>query len=149
MDIPTRTLDPDRRGYDTAAAILARGGLVAFPTETVYGLGADARNDRAVAGIFAAKDRPRFNPLIVHVADIATAQTYVDWSDLAQRLADAFWPGPLPWFYRVNPIPAFPPWSPPIYRLWRSVFPPTPWRTHYCAPLAGRLPPPRPIPRAG
>ena len=94
-NLPTQTLVPDGAGYETGAAILARGGLVAFPTETVYGLGADARNDRAVAGIFAAKDRPRFNPLIVHVADINTAQTYVEWSDLAQRLADAFWPGPL------------------------------------------------------
>lgn len=94
-NLPTQTLVPDGAGYETGAAILARGGLVAFPTETVYGLGADARNDRAVAGIFAAKDRPRFNPLIVHVADIETAQIYVEWSDLAQRLAEAFWPGPL------------------------------------------------------
>lgn len=93
--LTTQTLGPDPQGIRAAAALLARGGLVAFPTETVYGLGADARNDRAVASIFAAKDRPQFNPLIVHIADIATAQSYVIWSDLAQRLAEAFWPGPL------------------------------------------------------
>ncbi|CUH67212.1 t(6)A37 threonylcarbamoyladenosine biosynthesis protein RimN [Thalassovita gelatinovora] len=66
-----------------------------MPTETVYGLAADARNDMAVARIFAAKGRPRFNPLIVHLADAETAQRYVVWSDMAQKLADAFWPGPL------------------------------------------------------
>ena len=78
-----------------AAGLLADGKLVAFPTETVYGLGADARNGRAVAAIYEAKGRPSFNPLIVHVADAAAAQSYVDWSDTAQRLAGAFWPGPL------------------------------------------------------
>ncbi|SMX37766.1 L-threonylcarbamoyladenylate synthase [Maliponia aquimaris] len=78
-----------------AAGILARGGLVAFPTETVYGLGADARQDRAVAGIYAAKGRPSFNPLIVHLADLDAARALVHWTDAAQALADAFWPGPL------------------------------------------------------
>lgn len=78
-----------------AAALLADGRLVAFPTETVYGLGADATNPTAVAKIFAAKDRPSFNPLIVHVPDVHTARSFVQWSDTAQRLADAFWPGPL------------------------------------------------------
>jgi len=78
-----------------AARVLRRGGLVAFPTETVYGLGADATDDRAVAAIFAAKERPRFNPLIVHVADVAAAQALVDWSDAAATLVDRFWPGPL------------------------------------------------------
>lgn len=78
-----------------AAALLRAGELVAFPTETVYGLGADARNDRAVAGIFAAKDRPSFNPLIVHVPNAETARRYVEWDERAQLLADAFWPGPL------------------------------------------------------
>ncbi len=66
-----------------------------MPTETVYGLAADARNDLAVARIFEAKGRPRFNPLIVHLAGAAAAQEYVTWSDAAQKLADAFWPGPL------------------------------------------------------
>lgn len=78
-----------------AARLLAAGQLVAFPTETVYGLGADARNGRAVAAIYAAKGRPSFNPLIVHLADAGDAQRHVAWSDGAQRLADAFWPGPL------------------------------------------------------
>ena len=78
-----------------AAEILRDGGLVAFPTETVYGLAADATNDRAVAGIFAAKGRPRFNPLIVHVPGLERARALVEFSSLATRLAEAFWPGPL------------------------------------------------------
>ena len=78
-----------------AAAILRRGGLVAFPTETVYGLGADATNGEAVAGIFAAKRRPRFNPLIVHVQDLAQAETFAEFSSEARALAGAFWPGAL------------------------------------------------------
>lgn len=78
-----------------AAAILNAGGLVAFPTETVYGLGADAGNDRAVAAIFAAKGRPTFNPLIVHVPGIAEAEALVDFTPLARDLAEAFWPGAL------------------------------------------------------
>lgn len=75
--------------------IIRAGGLVAFPTETVYGLGADATNDRAVASIFAAKGRPQFNPLIVHVPDIAAAEEIVTFTPLARILADAFWPGAL------------------------------------------------------
>ncbi|MDC0739092.1 L-threonylcarbamoyladenylate synthase [Cognatishimia sp. SS12] len=94
-DLTTLTLPPDARGYAKASAIWQAGGLVSFPTETVYGLGADARNDHAVAGIFAAKERPSFNPLIVHVDSIAHAQKYVIWSAAADRLAQAFWPGPL------------------------------------------------------
>lgn len=93
--ITTRHLTPNSGGIAAAANILSAGGLVAFATETVYGLGADARNDRAVAAIFAAKSRPSFNPLIVHVADVKTARIYVQWCDIAARLADAFWPGPL------------------------------------------------------
>ena len=79
----------------TAARILRAGGLVAFPTETVYGLGADATNGQAVAAIFAAKGRPRFNPLIVHVADLSEAEKHGEFPPLARRLADAFWPGAL------------------------------------------------------
>ncbi|MFK7878105.1 MAG: L-threonylcarbamoyladenylate synthase [Paracoccaceae bacterium] len=79
----------------SAAEILCAGGLVAFPTETVYGLGADATNGRAVAAIFAAKGRPSFNPLIVHVPDIKAARALCQWSDAADDLAAAFWPGPL------------------------------------------------------
>jgi L-threonylcarbamoyladenylate synthase len=79
-----------------AAQVLARGGLVAFPTETVYGLGADAGNDAAVAGIFAAKGRPSDHPLIVHVSDAAAASRFAATvPPVAQRLMQAFWPGPL------------------------------------------------------
>jgi L-threonylcarbamoyladenylate synthase len=88
-------LTPDQTGLDRAARVLAQGGLVSFPTETVYGLGADARNDRAVAGIFAAKGRPSFNPLIVHLGCFAAAEAICDFNDDARRLAGAFWPGAL------------------------------------------------------
>jgi L-threonylcarbamoyladenylate synthase len=78
-----------------AAALLKEGRLVAFPTETVYGLGGDATNGRAVAAIFAAKGRPRFNPLIVHLQDAGKVEAHAEMTPLARRLADAFWPGPL------------------------------------------------------
>lgn len=78
-----------------AATLLRGGGLVAFPTETVYGLGGDARSGTAVAGIYQAKGRPSFNPLIAHFADARAVRNCVIWSDTAQTLADAFWPGPL------------------------------------------------------
>jgi L-threonylcarbamoyladenylate synthase len=93
MTLETRHLVADADGYAQAAEVWRAGGLVAFPTETVYGLGADALNDHAVARIFEAKGRPRFNPLIVHVPDAETARTLVDWSDAAEVLAMAFWPG--------------------------------------------------------
>ena len=80
---------------DEAARALRAGKLVAFPTETVYGLGGDATSDRAVAAIFAAKGRPSFNPLIVHVANIASAAQFAELSAKAQTVARAFWPGPL------------------------------------------------------
>jgi L-threonylcarbamoyladenylate synthase len=88
-------MSPQADGIARSAEILSAGGLLALPTETVYGLGADARDDRAVARIFQAKGRPHFNPLIVHVASGRVAQRFVEWSDTAQRLADAFWPGAL------------------------------------------------------
>ncbi len=78
-----------------AAALLRRGRLVSFPTETVYGLGADATSDRAVAAIYAAKRRPPFNPLIVHVADLTSARRLAVFDARAERLARRFWPGPL------------------------------------------------------
>ncbi len=90
-----QSLSTEAADIARAAALLKAGDLVAFPTETVYGLGADARNDRAVAGIFEAKGRPQFNPLIVHVASLADAEAIADFPDDALRLADAFWPGPL------------------------------------------------------
>jgi L-threonylcarbamoyladenylate synthase len=85
----------DSKAIADAARILREGGLVAFPTETVYGLGADATDDKAVARIFAAKGRPTFNPLIVHVADLAAAEEIVTFVPEARLLAEAFWPGPL------------------------------------------------------
>lgn len=78
-----------------AAAHLRAGRLVAFPTETVYGLGGDATNGRAVAAIFAAKGRPSFNPLIVHLSDLSQARQHAVVTPLGERLAEAFWPGPL------------------------------------------------------
>src|SRR3954464_8008651 len=78
-----------------AAEILRSGLLVAFPTETVYGLGADATNDRAVARVFAAKGRPSFNPLIAHLAESRDAARLVRLDADAERLAERFWPGPL------------------------------------------------------
>ena len=78
-----------------AADLLKEGKLVAFPTETVYGLGAIATSDRAVASIYKAKGRPSFNPLIAHVSSIEMAKKYVKWNDMADKLAKAFWPGPL------------------------------------------------------
>ncbi len=94
-DDNTIRLSDSPRGIRAAAAMLGAGQLVAFPTETVYGLGADARASRAVAGIFAAKGRPRFNPLIVHVADQAAAEQLAEFSPQAKALAAAFWPGAL------------------------------------------------------
>ncbi len=78
-----------------AATLLREGKLVAFPTETVYGLGADATNNNAVAAVFDAKTRPRNNPLIIHVKDVPGAKRYAEFSEEALKLANAFWPGPL------------------------------------------------------
>jgi L-threonylcarbamoyladenylate synthase len=91
----TELLSPSDQGLARAAGLLSDGQLVAFPTETVYGLGADARNDRAVAGVFDAKGRPRFNPLILHCADLAMAEEFAFFDDRARALAQQFWPGPL------------------------------------------------------
>jgi L-threonylcarbamoyladenylate synthase len=78
-----------------ALALVVAGEVVAIPTETVYGLAGDATNGRAVARIFEAKGRPRFNPLIAHVSSLAMAETIADFDPLSRRLAEAFWPGPL------------------------------------------------------
>jgi L-threonylcarbamoyladenylate synthase len=85
----------DHRQLDEAAAHIRAGRLVAFPTETVYGLGADATDDRAVARVYEAKGRPSFNPLITHVADRDAAAALARFDARADRLAAAFWPGPL------------------------------------------------------
>lgn len=91
----TLRLSADPMGIARAAALLRAGGLVAFPTETVYGLGGDATSDLAVARIFEAKGRPRFNPLIAHVPDLAAAERLALFDDRARAVAAAFWPGPL------------------------------------------------------
>jgi L-threonylcarbamoyladenylate synthase len=91
----TVRLVADEPAIARAAAALARGGLVAFPTETVYGLGADATSPQAVASLYAAKGRPRFNPLIVHVTDLAQARRHGVFDAAATVLAERFWPGPL------------------------------------------------------
>jgi L-threonylcarbamoyladenylate synthase len=91
----TELLQADGPGIERASALLRAGALVAFGTETVYGLGADATNDRAVAAIFDAKQRPRFNPLICHYPNANAAFTDVAANAQARRLAATFWPGPL------------------------------------------------------
>jgi L-threonylcarbamoyladenylate synthase len=93
--LATRFLRADAASATDAARVLAAGGLVAFPTETVYGLGADATNGRAVARLYEAKGRPAFNPLIAHVPDRNAAQALARFNADAERLAAAFWPGPL------------------------------------------------------
>ena len=95
VELATRLLDANRDAIAAAARVLADGGLVAFPTETVYGLGADATNGAAVARLYSAKGRPRFNPLIAHVADARAALRLARFSDEAKLLAGVFWPGPL------------------------------------------------------
>ena len=98
LDLPAT---PD--GLARAAAILRAGGLVALPTETVYGLAADARNGVAVAKIYEAKGRPRFNPLIVHVPDLEAARTVAVFDARAEAVANAFWPGPLTLVLPLHP----------------------------------------------
>ena len=93
--LKTRILPAGAAGAEAAARTLAAGGLVAFPTETVYGLGADAANATAIAHLYAAKGRPAFNPLIAHVADIPAARRIGRFDARALALAEAFWPGPL------------------------------------------------------
>ncbi len=91
-------------GIARAGEILKSGGLVAFPTETVYGLGANALDEAAAAQIYAAKGRPSDNPLIVHIADIEALEGIVEKvPEDARRLAEAFWPGPLTMIFRKNP----------------------------------------------
>ncbi|KAI7262932.1 hypothetical protein KC345_g9288, partial [Hortaea werneckii] len=93
---PAATGEGDREAIDAAAAMLRSGGTVAFPTETVYGLGADARNTSAVEAVFAAKGRPSDNPLIVHIARRSDLESLVtEVHPVASALIDAFWPGPL------------------------------------------------------
>ena len=99
----TRHLDPDETGLRRAAEMLRRGGLVSFPTETVYGLGGDATDDAAVARIFEAKGRPSFNPLIVHLPDAEAVEAYCVMGETARRLASAFWPGAMTLVLPIRP----------------------------------------------
>jgi len=91
----TRVLKADKDAIAAAATCLSHGGLVAFPTETVYGLGANARHGEAIARLYAAKGRPAFNPLIAHVASRDAAHSLATFDAAGERLAAAFWPGPL------------------------------------------------------
>jgi len=91
----TECVEANAAAIARAGAAIREGRLVAFPTETVYGLGADATDDKAVARIFEAKGRPRFNPLIVHVASLQVAEKHAVFTDEARKLAAAFWPGGL------------------------------------------------------
>ncbi len=95
VTLTTRLLPAGAEAVAAAAQALRAGGLVAFPTETVYGLGADAANGEAVARLYAAKGRPAFNPLIAHVASLAAAREIAEFDSNASTLAEAFWPGPL------------------------------------------------------
>jgi L-threonylcarbamoyladenylate synthase len=95
VGLKTQILPAGEAAVAAAARILAEGGLVAFPTETVYGLGADATNPAAIARLYQAKGRPAFNPLIAHVGDIAAARKIARFDAPAIALAEAFWPGPL------------------------------------------------------
>src|SRR5215510_5845702 len=95
VEVATRLMPANRDSIAAAARVLAKGGLVAFPTETVYGLGADATNGEAVARLYAAKGRPRFNPLIAHVPSATAAFVFARFSFRAKKLAESFWPGPL------------------------------------------------------
>lgn len=95
MALQTETVSPDETGLRKCAEILRDGGLVAMPTETVYGLAADATNDQAVARIFEAKNRPTFNPLIIHLPDAAAVDCWAVLDGAARELAETFWPGPL------------------------------------------------------
>src|SRR4030081_3297268 len=92
---PTQVMPAGDLAIAAAARVRGEGGLVAFPTETVYGLGTDAGNGEAVARLYEAKGRPSFNPLIAHVADRAAARALGRLDSAAERLAAAFWPGPL------------------------------------------------------
>src|SRR5579864_3935056 len=93
--LKTQILPAGEAATAAAARVLAEGGLIGFPTETVYGLGADATNPQAVARLYQAKGRPAFNPLIAHVGDLQAARKIARFDALASRLAEAFWPGPL------------------------------------------------------
>src|SRR5262245_3000630 len=93
--LPVDPSNPDPSAIERAAGVIRAGGLVAFPTETVYGLGANALDAKAVERIFEAKGRPAKNPIIVHACDVPSARRLTcDWPPAAERLTENFWPGP-------------------------------------------------------
>ena len=101
----TEILNPDKEGIERAAAIIRNAGLVAFPTETVYGLGANAFDTEAVQKIFAAKGRPQDNPLIVHISDVSElSRVACRIDDMILALAGEFWPGPLTLICKRNDL---------------------------------------------
>jgi L-threonylcarbamoyladenylate synthase len=108
-DKHTEKLGADQAGIARAAALIEAGGLVALPTETVYGLAARADRAEAVAAIYRAKGRPDFNPLIVHVPDLAAAETLAQFDERALALARRFWPGPLTLVLPLRPDAAIAP----------------------------------------
>jgi L-threonylcarbamoyladenylate synthase len=95
LGLTTKIVAASDSATEEAARCFENGGLVAFPTETVYGIGADATNPEAIARLYRAKGRPSFNPLISHIADLAGAERIARFTPLARRLVEAFWPGPL------------------------------------------------------
>ena len=99
----TKIFNTSKTDLLKASGLIKTGGTLAFPTETVYGLGADATNNHAVAKIFQAKGRPSFNPLIIHCYSIDQIQTFARWSSEAQTVAEKFWPGPLTMVLPVLP----------------------------------------------
>ena len=99
----TKIFNTSRHDLSKASELIKSGGTLAFPTETVYGLGADATNKLAVAKIFQAKGRPSFNPLIIHCFSIEQIKTFAMWSAEAQTVADKFWPGPLTMVLPLSP----------------------------------------------
>ena len=116
------------------------GGLVAFPTETVYGLGADATNPAAIARLYQAKGRPSFNPLIAHVFDLEAARRIGRFDAPALRLAEAFWPGPLTLVLpKTTGLSRSPISPPPASTPSRSVFPRTRWRGKSCSAFGGAV----------
>jgi len=143
----TERLAPDAAGLNRAAKLLRDGGLVAFPTETVYGLGADATRAEAVAGIYAAKERPQFNPLIAHVtgADAALEQGVFDAA--AQALAAAFWPGPLTLVVQVGRAARLAISPAPGSTAWPCACPLTRSRKISCSASVGPWPHPPPTAR--
>jgi L-threonylcarbamoyladenylate synthase len=150
----TERIAADAAGVARAAELLVSGALVAFPTETVYGLGADATSGKAVAGIYAAKGRPRFNPLIAHVASLEAARAEGVFNDAALALAARFWPGPLTLVVPAAPgcsvsdraraglwtvalrVPAHPIASELLARVQRSIAAPSANRSGHVSPTA-------------